>query len=417
MDKIKLLTISDNPVGKPTGVGMQTRYMIEGLLKTGKYSITSLGVDPHMQQLIRTEEYGDAWEIMPVKKFGDVGGFRSILRIKKPDIVWFMTDPHYYYWLWNMENEVRKNASLVYYHVWDNYPYPLYNAKYYDSTDHVLTISKLTSDIVRTVSPDVGETYLPHAVDPRYFKRLPLEQIAQFRKAAFGKHANKFIFFWNNRNQRRKMAATLIWWFKDFLDKVGHDKAVLIMHTNPKEVAGPDLEANIQAAGLDKGQILLSTDKFLSPDRLALLYNASDCGINISDAEGFGLNSLESLACGTPMVSILTGGLRDQIVTDEGVVLGVGIEPCSKTVIGSQTVPYVYEDRLCKDEFVAALETMIKKTPAEMNELGEKSVAHVAKNFNFETYQKSWDEILSKVYEQNGPWGSREYKAWKCMEV
>ena len=30
------------------------------------------------------------------------------------------------------------------------------------------------------------------------------------------------IFFWNNRNARRKQSGTMVWWFKDFLDIVGH---------------------------------------------------------------------------------------------------------------------------------------------------------------------------------------------------
>ena len=42
----------------------------------------------------------------------------------------------------------------------------------------------------------------------------------------------KFVCFWNNRNARRKQSGTLIFWWKQFLDKVGHDKATLLMHTD-----------------------------------------------------------------------------------------------------------------------------------------------------------------------------------------
>ena len=40
--KIKVLTISDIPLG-PSGVGIQTKNFIEGLLKTGKFKVVSLG--------------------------------------------------------------------------------------------------------------------------------------------------------------------------------------------------------------------------------------------------------------------------------------------------------------------------------------------------------------------------------------
>ena len=95
----------------------------------------------------------------------------------------------------------------------------------------------------------------------------------------------KFVCFWNSRNARRKQSGTLIWWFKDFLDKVGHDKAVLIMHTDTKDVHGQDLEAIIHELGLINGEVLFSQNKVAAED-LALAYNIADITINISDAEG-----------------------------------------------------------------------------------------------------------------------------------
>ena len=39
--KIKILTLSDHPFS-PSGVGTQTKYIIEGMLATGKYQFISL---------------------------------------------------------------------------------------------------------------------------------------------------------------------------------------------------------------------------------------------------------------------------------------------------------------------------------------------------------------------------------------
>ena len=41
-DKIKIFTIGDHPLS-PSGVGTQTKYIIEGMLKTGKYEFVSFG--------------------------------------------------------------------------------------------------------------------------------------------------------------------------------------------------------------------------------------------------------------------------------------------------------------------------------------------------------------------------------------
>ena len=165
---------------------------------------------------------------------------------------------------------------------------------------------------------------------------------------------DKKIFFWNNRNARRKQSGTLVWWFKEWLDKVGHEKACLIMHTDPRDPHGQDLPHFIEHLGLNRGQLMLSTEK-VHPADLANLYNTADFTINISDAEGFGLATLESLSCGTPIIVNMTGGLQEQ-VTDGQDWFGVGIQPSSKAIIGSPQVPWIYEDRMNKDDFLNAME-------------------------------------------------------------
>ena len=146
--KIKVLVLSDHPLS-PSGVGTQTRYVIEALLKTGKFQFVCLGgaVKHNDYKPQKTEEWGDDWVIFPIDGYGTPDSIRSILRQQRPDILWFMTDPRFYTWLWEMEHEVRPLVPMVYYHVWDNFPHPLFNAKYYDSNDHIISISKLTNTI------------------------------------------------------------------------------------------------------------------------------------------------------------------------------------------------------------------------------------------------------------------------------
>ena len=67
--------------------------------------------------------------------------------------MWIMTDPRFWPWLWEIENEIRSVVPLVYYHVWDNHPAPKFNKVFYESNDLIATISKLTDDIVKEVSP------------------------------------------------------------------------------------------------------------------------------------------------------------------------------------------------------------------------------------------------------------------------
>ena len=416
--KIKVLTISDHPLA-PSGVGTQTRYFIEALLKTNRYQVVSFGgaMKHDKHDPIKTQEFGDDWIIYPVDGYGTQEMVRSVIRQEKPDIVWFMTDPRFWGWLWQIEHEVRALCPMVYYHVWDNYPYPTYNRKWYMSNDVVCTISKVTDDIVANVAPEVDRYYIPHAVDGNIFKTLPDADVMNAKISTLGSVAkDKFVFLWNNRNARRKQSGSLIFWFKEFLDKVGHENACLIMHTEPHDPNGQDLIQIIEHLELDKGQILLSTEKY-PPQQLAMMYNIADCTVNISDAEGFGLATLESLACKTPIIATMTGGLQEQITNGEE-WFGIGIEPSSKAIIGSQEIPWIYEDRLNGDDVVEALVKMYNMSAEERKQMAERGYQHVMMNYNFENFERIWVETMDGINDKYGSWDTRKnYKSWDLVEI
>jgi glycosyltransferase involved in cell wall biosynthesis len=399
-------------------VGTQTKYVIEALLATGKFQVVSLGgaVKHEDYSPVKTEEWKDDWTIYPVDGYGNQDMVRSIMRTERPDILWFMTDPRFWGWLWDMEDEIRCHIPMVYYHVWDNYPYPDFNRFAYNSNDHIACISKLTHDIVQNVTPDVPSTYVPHAVNEDIFKKLKDEDIASFRDTHMSQLNGRKIYFWNNRNARRKQSGTLLFWWKEFLNKVGHDQATLMMHTDPKDPYGQDLESIVKKLEMTNGEVMFSTNK-LPPEHLSMFYNIAHCTINISDAEGFGLATLESLSCETPIIVCMTGGLQDQ-VTDGKNWFGCGLEPASKAVIGSQDIPYIYEDRLNKDDFVDALVKMHNLSDKEHKKMGKLGRKHIAKNYNFESFKSQWVDLMLNIHKENGSWSKRKsYNAWTLKEV
>ena len=417
--KIKILTLSDHPLS-PSGVGTQTKYVCEALLNTGRYSILSLGgaIKHNDYAPKAVEPYGDDWRIIPVDGYGSQEMIRSVLRTEKPDVLWFMTDPRFWGWLWQIENEVRPLCPIVYYHVWDNYPTPMYNRNYYISNDAVATISKVTDNIVAEAAPEVMRKYIPHAVDDKIFFPSSLEKIEQFKKESLpDSDQEKVIFFWNNRNARRKQSGTLIFWFKEWLDKNNlHDKAQLIMHTEPKDPHGQDLVHIVEHLGLNDRQVLLSTQK-IPPEHLAAMYNMADCTINISDAEGFGLATLESLSCGTPIIVNMTGGLQEQVTNGKD-WFGIGILPSSKSIIGSQDVPYIYEDRIDKAQFHSALSKIYNIPAAERRKMGMMGKKHVEDNYSFKGFNESWVNFIDKIVEEGGSWETRKnYNGIRFMEV
>jgi glycosyltransferase involved in cell wall biosynthesis len=142
-----------------------------------------------------------------------------------------------------------------------------------------------------------------------------------------------------------------------------------------------------------------------------------DCTINISDAEGFGLATLESLSCGTPIIVNMTGGLQEQVTNGED-WFGIPLLPSSKAVIGSQDVPYIYEDRIDKAQFISALSKMYFISSEERRKMGMLGKQHVEKNYNFEDFKQTWVDYMDKIHEEEGSWETRKgYNGIRFMEV
>lgn len=419
--KIKILTLSDHPM-LPSGVGTQTKYVLEALLKTGKFQVYSLGgaVQHESHDVVMHPHFKQDWIMHPVDGYGTKEILRDTMRQWKPDIVYFMTDPRFWDWLWEMEQEIRSQCSLLYYHVWDNYPLPMYNRSSYESNDFIASISKLTQEIVEQVAPNVSSEYVPHAVDHTIFKNIRGDKDFQERIRAIkeqnGIPDDRTIFFWNNRNARRKQSGSLVYWYKRFLEKNGYDKTTLILHTDPNDVHGQPLNFLQDEWEIPRDNLLLHSNK-VQPQDLNFFYNMADCTINISDAEGFGLATLESLSAETPIIVNMTGGLQEQ-VTDGENWFGIGLKPCSQSVIGSGQTPYIFEDRISEEQFVGALEKFMSYTDSERKEMGSLGKNHVEKNYNFLNFESQWVRIMESLVEKNGRYGSRKnFQSWEIAEI
>ena len=73
-----------------------------------------------------------------------------------------------------------------------------------------------------------------------------------------------------------------------------------------------------------------------------------------------------------------------------------------------QQVPYIYEDRISKEDFVNALLEMYNKTPEELEELGKMGRQHVETNYNFDNFRKQWVDLMTSTHEKYGSWESRK---------
>lgn len=414
-NKITILTLGDDP-RHLSGVAHCLKDIGNALLKTGKFRIISLGAA--IQHLdYRPVKIKDDWVIIPVEGFGNIDQVKAIIRDNNVQMILFQSDPRFYDWLLTRDNEIRPEVPMIWYTVWDNYPYPLYNDWVWHSVDVAVAISKLTEDLISVVSPKTELHYQPHCIDQQTFKKISDNEIQQFIKDHVPEVKDKFVVFWNNRNGRRKNGASLIVWFKTFLDKIGHDKAVLLMHTDPIDPQGFNLPELIHGFGL-QNKVLINPHK-VEENVLAKFYNLADCTINISHSEGFGMGTLESLSCGTPIIANWTGGMREQlcdIINNPSEWYGIPVFPVAKTIVGSPELPWIYEDQVNEEGVVQALLEMYSLTKEERKQWGLKGIEHINKNFNFNNFEKFWSELLLKVHKERGDHPNKSYIKWTGEE-
>lgn len=350
--KKKILLISDD-IRLPSGVGGIALRLVTHL--KNKYDFVHIGAA--VQHTEKTASMWNGIKILPSSGFGNPFFLRQVIDMEKPDLIWLFTDPRFFTWLWNMEDEIRDKIPIYYYHVWDNYPIPKYNESWYKSCDFISCISSQTHNIVKSFG--VPCNLALHGIDPNEYSVLPYNVREDNRKKFLGKKYDEdaFIAVWASRNIRRKNPSNIIQAFYNFQksDKA-YEKSYLIMHTDPIDHDGTDLY-RVHRDCFPEASVIFSSKK-MPPSYLNALFNAADCTISYSSAEGFGLTPCESMMCGTPIIVGLTGGLKDQIVGYDGKLTGIGIEPAAKTIAGSPPTPYIYEDHFNVDDFTDALKYM-----------------------------------------------------------
>lgn len=419
----KILWLSDHPL-VPSGVGIQAKYAITELLRTGKYQFVCLGGaikhPDYTPQQVAPEQFGEGnWLIYPTDGHGDKPKLREFLAKEKPDALVLFTDPRFFYWVWEMEDEIRDVCPIVYWHVWDNDPVPDFNRPIYEATDYVMSLSLKTHGIMQGIGfPKDRCSYVPHAEPEDLFKPLPDDEVLKAKRDHFGPFASKeFIVMWNNRNARRKMTGDVIESFGRFAKRVGKDRVALLMHTAANDPEGQDIHAVVKKLGLE--QCLLLSEQRIPPEQINLMYNCADVVINIANNEGFGLGTLEALFAGTPIVANMTGGLQFQMgdwwtgiedFSDQERLTkiaksrrgshrwwGVPVFPAARNLVGSQACPYIYDDRVDNEDVADALEKVFKMGRANRKKLGLEAREWAKKEFSIERLAKGWDDGLSSA--------------------
>lgn len=411
--KFKVLVLSDHALST-SGVGTQTRHLIEGLLKKGNWSFRQFGAALKHQDY-RTVVVNDDFIIKPIDGFGSPDMLRVALATEKPDVLFIFTDPRFFVWLFDMEDEIHQVCPIVWWHVWDNYPYPVFNDSFYEATDMINCHSHMTYTMIKEKYPD-KTNFIPHSLPDNLFFKMTEEEILRQKVSLLGEsRKDHFVGIWVNRNAKRKRPSDLLEAWSFFLNDLeknhGHRNATLIMHTEPTDNEGPNLFSVTEHLGI-QDNVFFSRER-IEFEKMNILYNVTDFCINTSYAEGFGLATLEAMMTGTPIIAPKTGGLTRQVVdhTDNS-QNGVALDIDFKTLVGSQTVPYIYEDYVHNQSFANAM-MQLYEMPSKDKKLLSRKVRNYA-NTEF-AYQKTvdrWHDTMIQAMKE-----FRNRKNWQIEEI
>lgn len=395
MTKKKILMLSDHALST-SGVGCQSRYLINGLLQKGCWTVRQYGAALKHTDL-RTQIVNEDFIIKPIEGFGSRELILKCLASERPDVLLLFTDPRFFIYIWQMHDEINKICPIAYWHVWDNGPTPQFNKTLYEGTDLINCLSHLTYEMVNEIIPGKAN-YIPHALPKELFFKIPDEEIKKQKAAIFGNQKNDhFILFWSNRNARRKRPPDLIEAWSKFLKMInteGKNNATLLLHTDPLDFEGSDLYAVSNKFQIPPENITFS-DQRLEFEKMNILYNVIDCTINISYAEGFGLSTLESMQAGKPIIALKTGGLTRQVVDHrDGSENGIALPVEYRTTVGSTLVPYIYEDHVSTDTIAKAIYDMYTMGDEKRKQLGEKASQYVDFEFNMTDMIDKWNDSL-----------------------
>tara|TARA_Y100000593_G_scaffold35377_1_gene69249 strand:+ start:1374 stop:2795 length:1422 start_codon:yes stop_codon:yes gene_type:complete len=357
------------------------------------------------EALVKEHKIKDGYlKIYPVSGYGNPDILRQILELEKPDAILHYTDPRFWIWLYQMENEVRRNIPIFYYNIWDDIPTPQYNKDYYKSSDLLMAISKQTYGINKRLLPDYEDwqiTYVPHGISDRRFYKLKDKGDTKFKEfeEKFGLDKYKFKILYSNRNIRRKMPGDVALAYKHMMDKLTPEQrkeCVLVFHSAPVDENGTDMRAVCKDL-LPEYPVIFTYDVAgpMDDQTMNFLFNSVDVYINLASNEGFGLGSCEALTCGTPIVVNVTGGLQDQcgFKNDKGEYLTADdyielesnhrgtykehgewvkpVFPSNISLSGSPLTPYIFDDRCQYEDAGEALLEWYNEGPEKREECGE----------------------------------------------
>ena len=199
--------------------------------------------------------------------------------------------------------------SMVYFPI-DSEPRPV-DLKILSFFDEVITYTEYGKSVIKNLTTEANFKkikVIPHGCNTSEFYPLSDEEKLKAKLELLGDagNAETYLFGSVNRNSARKDLGTLILGFATFKHS-DNPNAVLYLHCNPLDPSGLNIYRLCERVGLRIGIDVIvpkdySENKGVDNAQLNRIFNAFDCFITTTTAEGWGLTVTEAMATKTLVI-------------------------------------------------------------------------------------------------------------------
>ena len=294
-----------------TGFGNVSKELVDNWAKDKLLNIVVFAINDfskkHYEYLPNVKVIPALSTVLPEDEKGDVYCRLQFLRILMHndfDVVFCLNDIEIFnemgVELRHIKKEKKKQnkpsfKSMIYFPI-DSEPRPV-DLQILDFFDSVITYTEYAKRVLTPLTTPSNAKrikVIPHGCNAKYFYPLSDEEKLKAKLEIVGEGKEEtFLFGTVNRNSIRKDLASLILGFSTF-KRNSQANAVLYLHCNPLDPSGINVYRLCERVGLRIGvDVLLpkehNENKGCDNSELNRIYNAFDCFITTTTAEGWGL--------------------------------------------------------------------------------------------------------------------------------
>jgi glycosyltransferase involved in cell wall biosynthesis len=403
--------------GCTTGFGNVSKELIDNWSKDKNLNIVVFAINNFAETIY---DYKDNVKVIPAMSISESKKdvycrieFLKLLYQNNFDVLFCLNDIEIFNEMGehisNVKNQKKKEnkpnfKSMVYFPI-DSEPRPV-DLKILSFFDEVITYTEYAKSIMKNLTTEANYKkikVIPHGCNTNEFYPLTKEEKIKAKLKLLGDAGNEetYLFGSVNRNSARKDLGSLILGFSSF--KFANDvNAVLYLHSNPLDPSGLNLYRLCERVGLKVGIDVIfpkdySENKGCDDVELNNIYNAFDCFITTTTAEGWGLTVTEAMATKTLVICPKHTSLTE-ITNDGDLTLNFMFMQPMVFVNDFEKIRYVCNPSEVKTLLEVAYN--LKNDEKELQEAVEQKIERAYDKVNemkWETIAKKFKEKIDKL--------------------